>query len=244
MDALLRSAKTRLERAIGVRIFRHTLPHGCDLFRDLARVTRWPRPQVIFDVGAHVGSTVARFRVEYPSATIHAFEPAAANRRELVASFESDSQVKIHAVAMSSANGVATLHLTEHSTMNSLALREAAIGVEQVPTTTLDSFCAEHGIREIHFCKIDTEGFDLEVLRGAAGMLEQQRIDFVQVETSFRRDTKYFAPIWEIDRLMTETRYELFGLYEQQPCWTGRSSLLFANAVYVRTTLVDDLPPW
>lgn len=128
--------------------------------------------------------------------------------------------------------------------MNSLAPREAAIGAEAVPTATLDSFCAEHGIGDVQFCKVDTEGFDLEVLRGAAGMLEQQRIDFVQVETSFRRDTQYFSPIWEIDRLMTDKRYELFGLYEQQPCWTGRSSLLFANAVYVRTTLIDDRPPW
>jgi FkbM family methyltransferase len=244
MRLLFHSAKQRLERATGVRIFRHTLPHGCDLFRDLDRVPNWAEPRVIVDIGAHVGSTVARFRAAYPWATIHAFEPAGANRRALVENFGSDARVEIHAVALSSTNGVATLHLAEHSTMNSLAPREAAIGTERVPTVTLDSFCAERGIRDVQFCKVDTEGFDLEVLRGATGLLEQQRIDFVQVETSFRRDTKYFAPIWEIDRLMTEKRYEIFGLYEQQTCWTGRNSLLFANAVYVRTTLIDDLPPW
>ena len=73
--------------------------------------------------------------------------------------------------------------------------------------------------------------------------LENQRIDLVQVETSFRRDTQYFSPAWEIDRFMNEKRYEVFGFYEQQPCWTGRNSLLFINAVYIRTTLVEGVPP-
>jgi len=40
--------------------------------------------------------------------------------------------------------------------------------VEQVdvPIIRLDSYCREHGITEIHLIKVDTQGFELEALRG------------------------------------------------------------------------------
>jgi hypothetical protein len=113
-----------------------------------------------------------------------------------------------------------------------------------VTVVKLDAFCEQQRVARIHFRKIDTEGNDLGVLQGAGDLLSAQQIDFVQVETSFRRDISYFSSMWEIDQLMNQKRYELFGLYEQQPCWTGRHSLLYANAVYVRTTLVQEIPPW
>jgi len=244
MGQLFDLVKKRIERATGARIYRHSLPHGSDLFWDLRRLPRWaPEARVIFDVGAHVGGTVARFREAFPAATIYAFEPAPQNRKILTDSFGTDPRVRIQPFAVSAAEGVATLHLSGHSTKHSLVHRDAALATEQVRTVTLDSFCTEQRIPHIHFCKIDTEGHDLDVLRGASGLLENQRIDLVQVETSFRRDTKYFSPAWEIDRFMAEKRYEVFGFYEQQPCWTGRNSLLFINAVYIRTSLVEDVPP-
>jgi hypothetical protein len=89
----------------------------------------------------------------------------------------------------------------------------------------------------VNYCKIDTEGGDLEVLRGASALLSEQRIDFVQVETSIRHDTKYFAPLWDIDGFLNEKRYELFGFYDQEPWHTDRGSLVYFNAVYVRSSL-------
>lgn len=246
MRPMFDSAKGLFERVTGARVYRNSLPHGFDLFRDLNRVEDWAAddPKVIFDIGAHVGATVARFRVAFPSAVIYAFEPASANRRELTTLAGCDPNVRIHALAVSNRNDVASLHLTEHTATHSLIQRDSAIASEEVSVVTLDAFCEQHRVEHIHFCKVDTEGNDLAVLEGAGSLLSAQRVDFVQVETSFRRDISYFSPIWEIDRLMHERQYELFGLYEQQPCWTGRNSLLYANAVYVRTSLVQAIPPW
>ena len=49
-------------------------------------------------------------------------------------------------------------------------------------TKTLDGFCAEHDIQEIGYLKIDVEGHELSVLRGAQGMLSKKRVRFVQFE--------------------------------------------------------------
>ena len=47
---------------------------------------------------------------------------------------------------------------------------------------TLDDFCAENEVTEIGYLKIDVEGHELNVLRGAHRMLEEGRIRFVQFE--------------------------------------------------------------
>ena len=51
-----------------------------------------------------------------------------------------------------------------------------------VECTTLDAFIAEHGIGPIAFLKIDTEGFDLSVLRGARNALATKQIAAIQFE--------------------------------------------------------------
>jgi hypothetical protein len=47
---------------------------------------------------------------------------------------------------------------------------------------TLDAYCLENHIEQIDFLKIDTEGYELFVLKGARHMLEQNRIRVVQFE--------------------------------------------------------------
>jgi len=38
--------------------------------------------------------------------------------------------------------------------------------------TTVDAYCAAQGIERVDYLKVDSEGHDLAVLQGAAGMLE------------------------------------------------------------------------
>jgi hypothetical protein len=49
--------------------------------------------------------------------------------------------------------------------------------VERIKTTTLDSLIAEHGVPA--FCKIDVEGFELDVLRGLSRPVPALSIEFV-----------------------------------------------------------------
>lgn len=45
---------------------------------------------------------------------------------------------------------------------------------------TLDSYCKANGIEEIEFLKIDTDGYDVDVLKGATEILK--RVKYIQVE--------------------------------------------------------------
>ena len=62
----------------------------------------------------------------------------------------------------------------------------------QVRSTTLDRFCSERRVEQIDVLKIDTQGFEFEVLKGASSMLARQAIKFIYFEfndISPRRDT-------------------------------------------------------
>ena len=88
-------------------------------------------------------------------------------------------------VALSDASGELKIHVPHEAAGTSTLLPDSATHyprVLDVQVTTLDLYCAQHNIAHIHFMKIDTEGNDLRVLRGAKEMLRAERIDVAQFE--------------------------------------------------------------
>ncbi|MFP4297763.1 MAG: FkbM family methyltransferase [Spirulinaceae cyanobacterium] len=55
---------------------------------------------------------------------------------------------------------------------------------EIVEAVTLDSFCQAQGINKIDYLKVDVEGAESEVLKGAENLLKQHKIQFIQFEIS------------------------------------------------------------
>lgn len=241
--AFFHQIKNWIESISGLRIYRSTLPHGTDLVSDLRKVGMWPNRPLIFDIGAHLGQTALGFLKASPDAVIHCFEPASKNHQQMCQAVAGYESIHTWQMAFADAPGQLTLHLKAHSTTHSLVNERGAVESEQVRVDTLDAFCAREGISKIHFCKIDTEGADFAVLKGACTLLQERKIDFVQVETSTRKDVDVFSPFNLVNDYLIELGYELFGFYEQQPCWTGRQSLLYFNAVYISPALLSNRPP-
>ena len=88
---------------------------------------------------------------------------------------------------------------------------------ETITLTTLDIYCEERGIEEIGLLKIDTEGFDLEVLKGGAEMLKHQRVSFIQTEAGMTRFNTKHVPFHDQQQVLAEMGYVLFGIYDQTP---------------------------
>ena len=160
------------------------------LQRELVAAARGPL--VVFDVGANVGDwsrslfSVASGR----DIRLVAFEPSSYTARLLRRSLEHYPNITVEQAAVSDKSGSLELFLAGNAAgINSLhaaALTNAPQGTERVQVTTLDEYCSEHAVEHIDFAKIDTEGNDLFVLRGATRMLGAQRIGLVQFEYTHR----------------------------------------------------------
>lgn len=144
---------------------------------------------LLFDVGANDGSYTRYLRQVAPRARIHAFEPHPRTFASLRARAAGPGITLVNR-ALSDASGTMQLHDfadSDGSTQASLgrdAVRMYGGGVvsHDVDVTTLDDYAAANGIEEIAFLKVDTEGFDINVLRGARDMIGRGAIRAIQFE--------------------------------------------------------------
>jgi hypothetical protein len=101
-----------------------------------------------------------------------------------------------------------------HPNWNELASLNPALAIgetkEIVPVTTLD----ERGVNRIDLLKIDTEGYELPILRGAERMLRRHAIGAVFAEVGFDRDNKRNTYIADLAELLAGFGYSFYGLYD------------------------------
>jgi FkbM family methyltransferase len=201
---------------------------GADVCTDLALVVK---PALIFDVGANIGQSAAKFRRRFPAARILCFEPSAASAARIRARRLRD--VAVHEVALGSAAARATLARGHDPAIFHIAAADEE-AAETIAVETLDAFCAAQAIERIDFLKIDTEGHDLEVLKGAAGMLAAGRIAAIQVEAGLNPDNRFHVPFEVLKAYLEGHGYRLFGIYDQVNEWpTRQPHLRRANPLFV-----------
>jgi FkbM family methyltransferase len=146
----------------------------------------------VADVGANVGHW-SRSMLAAASAAgrgadlrLHAFEPDARAYARLGQALNG-APATLSAVALSDHDGTAVFHVVAPAAgTNSLHSQPGATAAGTVPTVTLDSYAARSGVPRFALVKIDTEGHDLTVLRGARTLLAERRIAVVQFEYNVR----------------------------------------------------------
>lgn len=203
------------------------------------------KPKMIFDIGANVGQGLAWYSKNYPDAVVHAFEPFPDNFLKLEEAALSHPKVSCHAMGMGSKEGEMNIQDDAIATMTRLSATGGEQAGTTVPIGTVDSFCARHGIERINFLKVDTEGHDLEVLKGAEAMLRKSEIDVMDVEVGMNVDNKYHVPLHDVQVFLEGFGYRLFGLHEQTNEWpTKRPNLRRANAVFISPDVIASKTPY
>lgn len=146
---------------------------------------------VLLDVGANVGNYTRSLVERFPKSRIYSFEPVPATYSALVSNIKAGN-VQCVPVGLSESVGTATMYDyggqpgSEHSSLYAEVLTElhhaSKVKSFEIKLETLDGFCRGAGIDRIDFLKIDTEGNELAVLKGAAGLLERKSIGLIQFE--------------------------------------------------------------
>ena len=156
-----------------------------------ADVTAYLRPRIqaghtCVDVGAHVGFYALQMALwTSPGGRVIAFEPNPTARAVLEANVALNrltGQITVVPAAAGAAPGSAELfHSGDTSGLSRLDAPNPASASGppvRVPVVTLDQYCATQRIRP-DWILVDAEGADLEVLRGAASLLTDTRVQVV-----------------------------------------------------------------
>jgi len=151
-----------------------------DWFEDEIKfVRRLIKPgQRVIDIGANYGVyTLTLAKLVGPTGQVWAFEPAASTARVLAGSIKINdfTNIKLIESAVSSTPGLAQLSLNADSEINELVRGEQPVAAsETVTCVTLDGCMEDHGWKDIDFMKIDAEGEEANILRGAEQLLRSE----------------------------------------------------------------------
>ena len=218
----------RLLAPLGLRMIRVTPDRvrGVDLFLDLKCLLAGRTDLVILDVGANRGDTVAEFREHFGRPSIIAFEPFEECYQALKERFREAGGVRLEQVALGATRETRPLHVYSGNNMNSLlpmddqsgnVLRQhfSDTGTVEVKVETLDDFCRDNQVGRVDILKVDTQGFDLQVLKGAEGLLRTRRIQIVLLEVNFIPMYQSQARFSEIHEYLSAHGYRFVDFYTQ-----------------------------
>lgn len=193
---------------------RSNVPFGVRWEDDVAAILP-AAPGVAIDVGANEGQTARRLLGRFPGLRVYSFEPNPEPRRELEALAARHSSLEAVGVAASDRNGEIELVMatwSPHSTVS----RKAQPGERTivVPTIRLDDFCDERGIDRVSLLKVDTEGHETTVLRGAGRLLDERRVDAVLLEVDFEANPgQPHADFFQVHPFLAERGYRVVAFY-------------------------------
>ncbi|WP_424929242.1 FkbM family methyltransferase [Amaricoccus tamworthensis] len=189
----------------------------------------WYKPINYVDVGAHQGNTFARlveagFRIR----EAHLAEPNPENYAilsETVAGLGMADRVTCHQRAVGAEPGV--LRMSGADVMARVVQNDAgARDTIEVESVTLDQIVDSLNVPAIDLLKIDVEGYELEVLKGAADLLKNEVANMVYIEVGMNpaghRQTWYR----DVEDVLSGYGYRLFQVFEQKHEWPEDSPLL------------------
>ena len=222
---------------------RGSVPFGVRWEDDIVAIAKRP-PDVVLDVGANIGQTAERIRRSFPKATVVSFEPVPSTFARLADNVRGIDGITAVNAAVGDAvrdTEITDTPLASYSGLNTIATTSRPDDpTVTVPMTTVDAYMETAGLDAIDVLKIDTEGYELPVLRGAQQALESGAIRFVLAECEFERsDVEPHGLFSELFDHLTPLGYHVVCFYCQGVFSTGWhwGDVLFMRPTEVRKTI-------
>jgi FkbM family methyltransferase len=241
----MKSIIKKILEGMGYHVYKKNfMPFMVNHSLDIKRLSRNPKGICnIFDIGANKGEMALIYGAEFPWANIHAFEPVKKTFEQLRKKTSCNPKICVHNFALGGSSGSAKIFhgpsALMHS-MNASAFPDSTF--ETVEVSTIDKQI-EEGIPSPDFIKIDTEGFEMDVLAGSTGWLESTGPKFLLVETTFRKpekahpQLKHQTPFATIFDFVGDFGFEFVGIYD--PDFNGfnppRPPLSYCNALFFKS---------
>ena len=194
---------------------------------EVRRVYLKPRSRnIVVDAGAHYGFySIMCSKLVGPKGMVLAFEPERWNFAFLLANLKMNNtrNVKAYNFALGSVNGHVKLYRSEHTLGHSTVATSGNWSL--VTVRRLDAVIEDVGPDRIDLIKIDVEGAELDVLKGAVGILRkftprltiaayhypteaQQLIQFIEVEAPFYEPKIRKVTVWDSqDKFLKEDSF-------------------------------------
>jgi len=199
-------------------------------------------------VGSYVVEIAEKYAKIFPESSIYAFEPTLNSFHELGRRSAQINNIEAFNFAFSDTNKRSAFYLNKFSPTNSLlessrnadkVWGEDLLDTEErvyVDCRTIDSFCHDKNIQHIDILKLDVQGGELAVLKGAANMLKDNSISLIYTEIIFADTYQNQTTLIDLMKYMDCNFFHIFYFYN--PKYLKRR-LIQADLIFVNQGLFE-----
>jgi FkbM family methyltransferase len=185
--------------------------------RDLNIVRFWnralPPEPIIFDIGANIGLyTISAGRHAGQNGLVIGFEahPATFRYLERNTARRSDFRIVVENLAVGAQTSEARIAFNAKNPGETHMSAGSETG-DPVFMVALDDYCIQHSIPRIDYMKIDVEGYEANVLRGAASIIAASPDILIQTEYEPRHLARYGDPT-AVERLLADWNFQPYEI--------------------------------
>ena len=199
---------------------------------------------IIFDVGANCGQSLIRFKNYFPKSIIHAFEPVKECFNILQTNFK-NPKIILNNYALGDTFSKKNFNINKLSYTSSFLKNNSSYKEKHLyekkktikqKIIKLDDYIKKKGIKKIDILKIDTQGYELRVLKGASENLKKNIIKFIEIEIILGNSYLGKPSFSKIDSFLSKNNYSLYALNEFV-INEENGQLEFFDALYKKTNL-------
>lgn len=182
---------------------------------------------IIIDVGANIGQSISFFRSIFPNSIIYSFEPTPNTFQQLKQKYKSYKNIYLFNFGLGDENGIKDFYVSEYSPTNSflhpkielykkfnnnLSNKLEQSKIINIQVLKFDDWQKEKlNNRGIDIFKIDTQGYEYNVIKGAINSLKN-RTKLLLFEIQYLTFYENQIPFYKIYELLYENDFYLFSL--------------------------------
>ena len=169
----------------------------------------------IIDVGTNMGSTLMNFaNLTTLSGEVHGFEPDSVNYKRCCENIKLNNfkNITLNNIGLGDKAGKFTMIINTPSNRGENRISATSINnnKETIEVITLDKYVSEKKLNKVNLIKIDVEGFELNVLKGAINVLKQFKpLLFIELDDNNLKEQGYSAS--DLINYLLQLKYKIIN---------------------------------
>ena len=255
----LKSVVKKVVWKFGFRLIRRAKYNYTKLsFEDLIYKFTTPDSPTIFDVGAHNGNSIERYLEIFSNPIIHSFEPNPATFKIMESKYSSLTNIKLNNFALGDKSEVKDFNIFEKNDTSSFLklndsewvnVRSKQLGIDKkkflkeeikVEVQTLDEYVDRNNIEQIDVLKLDTQGYEKNILDGAQKTLKKKVIKIIETEIILDEVYSNYLTFTDIEKNLINNNYRLIALEDMNFTNLIEGYMFAFNAIYIDKDLLKE----